>query len=73
MRPPAVGRRNESRVSHVAVMLGAALGHELRARHQDDRAVMQAVLTRFRNEKFFYTLTPPLLGTVLLEPVGAEK
>ncbi len=36
--------------------------HELRARHQDDRAVMQAVLTRFRNEKFFYTLTPPLLG-----------
>ena len=39
-----------------------ALGHELRARHQDDRAVMQAVLTRLRNEKFFYTLTPPLLG-----------
>jgi transglutaminase-like putative cysteine protease len=34
----------------------------LRARHADDRDFMRAVLEMFRNERFFYTLTPPLLG-----------
>jgi protein-glutamine gamma-glutamyltransferase len=37
-------------------------GRALRARHADDRALVREVLTLFRNEKFFYTLTPPLLG-----------
>jgi transglutaminase-like putative cysteine protease len=35
----------------------------LRARHKDDRALTREVLALFRNEKFFYTLTPPLLGS----------
>jgi protein-glutamine gamma-glutamyltransferase len=35
----------------------------LRARHTDDRALTREVLALFRNEKFFYTLTPPLLGS----------
>jgi transglutaminase-like putative cysteine protease len=38
-----------------------AFARELRARHADERALVQAVLAKFRNEKFFYTLTPPLL------------
>jgi len=36
---------------------------ELRARHSDDRALVQEVLALFRNERFSYTLTPPLLGS----------
>jgi transglutaminase-like putative cysteine protease len=39
-----------------------ALARALRAQYPDDRALIQAVLARFRNEKFFYTLTPPLLS-----------
>src|SRR6185503_20177467 len=35
---------------------------ELRARYKDDRALMQAVLTRFNTDGFSYTLSPPLLG-----------
>ena len=35
----------------------------LRAKHADDRALVQEVLALFRNERFFYTLTPPLLGS----------
>ena len=34
----------------------------LRARFADDRALVREVLGMFRNENFFYTLTPPLLG-----------
>jgi protein-glutamine gamma-glutamyltransferase len=34
----------------------------LRAKHADDRELMREVLALFRNEKFFYTLSPPLLG-----------
>jgi transglutaminase-like putative cysteine protease len=40
----------------------AAFAAELRVRYKDDRALMQAVFSKFRNEKFFYTLTPPLLA-----------
>jgi transglutaminase-like putative cysteine protease len=40
----------------------AAFARELRAQHQNDRALIQAVLAKFRNERFFYTLTPPLLA-----------
>src|SRR5262249_5624740 len=39
-----------------------AVGGELRAQSPDDRALVQAVLGKFRNERFSYTLTPPLLG-----------
>jgi transglutaminase-like putative cysteine protease len=41
----------------------AAFARELRAQHADDRALVQAVLTKFRTERFVYTLTPPLLVT----------
>jgi len=40
-----------------------ALARELRAKHTDDRALIKAVLERFRNENYSYTVTPPLLGT----------
>jgi len=34
----------------------------LRAKFADDRALIAEVLAMFRNENFFYTLIPPLLG-----------
>jgi len=34
----------------------------LRAKHSVDRDLMREVLAMFRNERFYYTLTPPLLG-----------
>jgi protein-glutamine gamma-glutamyltransferase len=40
----------------------AAFARELRAQHADDRALVQAVLMKFRAERFVYTLTPQLLG-----------
>lgn len=40
----------------------AAFAAELRSRHREDRDLVAAVLTLFRNENFVYTLTPPLLG-----------
>ena len=39
-----------------------AFGRELRTRYTSDRALTQAVLAKFRNERFSYTLTPPLLS-----------
>ncbi|MBI1966007.1 MAG: DUF3488 domain-containing transglutaminase family protein [Betaproteobacteria bacterium] len=38
------------------------LAGTLRAKFPDDRALVGEVLGMFRNENFFYTLTPPLLG-----------
>lgn len=35
---------------------------ELRQKFPDDRNLVAAVLTRFRNENFVYTLSPPILG-----------
>ncbi len=35
---------------------------DLRQKFPDDRNLVAAVLTRFRNENFVYTLSPPLLG-----------
>jgi transglutaminase-like putative cysteine protease len=35
---------------------------ELRRKYRDDRQLVSAVLTDFRNENFVYTLSPPLLG-----------
>ena len=34
----------------------------LRAKHRDDGAIVEEVLSMFREQKFYYTLTPPLLG-----------
>ena len=34
----------------------------LREKHPDDQRLVEAVLQMFREEKFFYTLEPPLLG-----------
>lgn len=39
-----------------------ALAQELKRRHGSERAVMQAVLKMFSEERFTYTLSPPLLG-----------
>ena len=38
------------------------LAREMRARATDDRAYVNAVLAMFRNQNYFYTTTPPLLG-----------
>lgn len=39
------------------------LGEKLRAQHGDNVAIMNAALTLLREQKFVYTLEPPLLGT----------
>ncbi len=38
------------------------LGRTLRGKFSDDRTLVREVLAMFRNQNFFYTLTPPLLG-----------
>ncbi len=38
------------------------LARSLRAKHADDRRIVEEVLGMFRNQNFFYTLEPPLLG-----------
>ncbi len=40
-----------------------ALAATLRAAASDDRDIVQAVLSRFRNEPFFYTTSPPPLAS----------
>ncbi len=40
----------------------AVFAQELRRKFPDDRNLVAEVLTRFRNENFVYTLSPPLLG-----------
>jgi transglutaminase-like putative cysteine protease len=45
-----------------------SLAHQLRATFADDRSYLNAVLSMFRNEEFFYTLTPPSLTD---EPVDS--
>ena len=39
-----------------------ALAQNMRRAARDDRAMIDQVLGLFRNQQFFYTLTPPLLG-----------
>ncbi len=39
-----------------------ALARELRARHDDDSALIQQVLRMFREQAYYYTLQPPRLG-----------
>jgi len=38
------------------------LGRSLRRQHSDDGAIVNEMLSMFRNQKFHYTLEPPLLG-----------
>jgi transglutaminase-like putative cysteine protease len=38
------------------------LGRALRQKHADDEGIIAEMLGMFRNEKFLYTLEPPLLG-----------
>ncbi|HXV11322.1 MAG TPA: DUF3488 and transglutaminase-like domain-containing protein [Burkholderiales bacterium] len=38
------------------------LAQTLRRKVSDDRALMREILSMFREQSFFYTLTPPLLG-----------
>ena len=38
------------------------LAREMRGRATDDRGYVNAVLAMFRNQNFYYTTTPPLLG-----------
>jgi len=62
---------NESRMAlHRALQLPPGfnprtikLAQSLRRQFPDDHALMAEVLSMFRKEKFFYTTTPPLLGT----------
>jgi protein-glutamine gamma-glutamyltransferase len=39
-----------------------ALAQELRTRHDDDSALIRDVLQMFREQPYYYTLQPPLLG-----------
>jgi transglutaminase-like putative cysteine protease len=39
-----------------------AFARELKRKHASDRDVMQAILTMFNQDRFAYTLSPPLLG-----------
>ena len=39
-----------------------ALAKELRAKHGSDRQIVDAVLTLFNQDRFIYTLAPPILG-----------
>ena len=38
------------------------LGRSLRRQHSDDSAIVNEMLSLFRNQNFYYTLEPPLLG-----------
>jgi transglutaminase-like putative cysteine protease len=38
------------------------LSRSLRAKHTDDRRIVEEALRMFRDQNFFYTLEPPLLG-----------
>jgi transglutaminase-like putative cysteine protease len=51
--PPAAARSNPRTL---------AFARELRAAHADDAGYVRAVLDRFHNDAFYYTLAPPLLG-----------
>ncbi len=44
-----------------------ALGKSLARQHGDSMDIVDAVLSMFRNEAFFYTLNPPLLGNNLVD------
>ena len=66
---PVYGQDEGSLALHRALNLPAGsnpraqeLARDLRAKHSDDGAIVDEVLSMFREQKFYYTLTPPLLG-----------
>jgi transglutaminase-like putative cysteine protease len=66
---PVYGGNESSRALRRALYLpegssprAQELAHELRTKYSDDGAIVDAVLSMFREQKFYYTLTPPLLG-----------
>lgn len=60
---PERARRAALRLPRDANPRARALAESWRAQGLDDRAVVQAALQMFRQQEFFYTLKPPLLGT----------
>ena len=60
---PRVMRRADTRLPEHRNPRSLALARELRARAGSDAAFVQAVLARFRNEEYYYTLEPPRLAT----------
>jgi len=66
---PVYGRSESPIGLHRALLLPAGanprteeMARALRARYSDDVGIVNEVLSMFRNQNFFYTLTPPLLG-----------
>lgn len=55
-------RRAATRLPRDANPRARALAERWRAQGLDDAAIVQAALTMFRQQEFFYTLKPPLLG-----------
>ena len=43
------------------------LANSLKARHKTDRAIVEAAYAMFGRERFFYTLSPPPLGTHMVD------
>jgi hypothetical protein len=59
---PLSMRRVDTALPGVANPRTRAFAAELRARVATDAEYIQAILAKFRNEEYYYTLTPPLLG-----------
>ncbi|WP_111496026.1 transglutaminase family protein [Marinobacter bohaiensis] len=58
----ALSRRDEQRYLHLPAAgnpRARELAAQLRADYADDSALIQAILQRFRNQAYFYTLRPP--------------
>jgi transglutaminase-like putative cysteine protease len=69
MLNPVFGQGENSLALRRALQLPAGanpqareLARTLRAKYSDDGAIVDEVLSMFRNQQFYYTLTPPLLG-----------
>jgi len=59
---PEVQRRMASRLPRSRNPQALALAQRWRTEGRDDAAMVQAALAMFRNEPFFYSLKPPVLG-----------
>ncbi len=58
----ARGHTADTRLPARTNPLTRAWARQQRAKYPDDRAFIASVLDKFRNEEFFYSLTPPALG-----------
>jgi transglutaminase-like putative cysteine protease len=59
---PLTIRRADTALPGAANPRTRALATQLRASVASDAEYIQAILAKFRNEEYYYTLTPPLLG-----------